>query len=81
MSGDENQYTVVKVHSLTNTNEAGALLFDVVMTDPIGVTERHDRHIFRASDPYGASPALWKWLIDNPGFPITPYVPPTTEET
>lgn len=78
--GSSSAYTVVEVHSLANVNSPGALLFDVTLTNPLGVTERHDHYLFRTSDPFGASPALWQWLIDNPEFPIAPYTPPTAEE-
>lgn len=73
-------YTVVEVHSITNTAEEGALRFDVTLTDPLGSTERHTHYTFRTSDPYGAAPTLWQWLLDNPEFEFQPYVPPTDEQ-
>lgn len=80
---EEQSYTVVEVHSITNTDEQGALIFDVTLTNPKGDTERFPMYVFRTSDPYGASPVLWQFLLDNPEFPLQPYVPtpePTAEE-
>lgn len=31
-------------------------------------------------DTFGLAPVIRQWLMDNPEFPIEPYVPPTAEE-
>lgn len=67
------------VYSITATGEPDVFLISCNITDD--VPETYDC-VFcsRPDDPFGLGPDFRQWLVDNPGFPIGPYVPPTIDE-
>lgn len=71
------------VHSIHATPDQGVLRIFCNVTHDAGQTETtYDAfHTYSESDPYSLlSPLLKEWIAAHPGFPVSPYVPPTEEE-
>lgn len=77
-----NSATTYRINSVTElqaTAEAGCLYVFLnmsIMQDEVELESFDAMHVYRTSDPYGITPLIAQWLLDNPEFPITPYVPP-----
>ncbi|MGH0371738.1 hypothetical protein NKY71_25285 [Sinorhizobium meliloti] len=74
MSPKLNSISAVKA-----TAEAGVFLVYCNITDIDGDTYDAE-YGSRPEDTFGLNPTIRQWLVDNPGFPIQPYTPPTAEE-
>lgn len=72
-----NQVTPIlhEVFSVSATGEPDVFILDVDITDASGQRYRCD-YVSRPDDPFGLAPTIRQWLVDNPEFPITPYVEP-----
>lgn len=67
------------VASVKATQESGVFVLECNITDINGETFDCE-YVSRESDTFGLAPTVRQWLVENPSFPVTPYVPPTTEE-
>lgn len=63
------------VHSVTATATPEVYVVRCNLTDTHGKTYDAD-FVSNPADPYGLGPTMRQWIVDNPDFPITPYVPP-----
>lgn len=68
-----------EVYTITATAEPDVFIFSCNITD--GVPNTYDcLFCSRPDDDFGLGPVFRQWLVDNPSFPIIPYVPPTIDE-
>lgn len=62
------------VFSVTATAEPETFVLNIDITDMNG--DRYTTDYYSSpNDPYGLNPIIRQWLIDNPDFPVEPYVP------
>ncbi|MBD9592676.1 hypothetical protein IB270_07510 [Ensifer sp. ENS05] len=66
------------VISVAATIDEGA--YSVVASFTVGGEQMEAPFGLRAEDSGELATAIRQWLVDNPGFPIAPHLPPTEEE-
>ncbi|WP_455918670.1 hypothetical protein [Ensifer canadensis] len=67
------------VQSVAATAEPNVFILSCNITDINNETYDCD-YCSRPEDTFGLNPTVRQWILDNPEFPIHPYVAPTAEE-
>lgn len=70
---------LITVHTVTATETPGCYMVVATITDDNNDTYE-TAFAYNPTDPYGLGPLFGEWLVANPDFPISPYVPPTIEQ-
>jgi hypothetical protein len=81
-------YVIAQVHTVMQNNPlwnpAGSFLVvldwfymprNATEIPPADEWNYNDIYALSADDPYGMSPQLRQWMVDNPDFPILPFNP------
>lgn len=71
--------TLHEIFSVRETITPGVVTLDIDLTDMNGERYRCN-YVSDPNDTFGLNPTIRQWLVDNPDFPIEPYVAPTIEE-
>lgn len=69
-------YVIDEVVEIRAGADEGYYSIDLWLTIGSGPSDWTPGYWLSPTDPYGAAPTLRQWMIDNPEFPIQPYVPP-----
>lgn len=78
-NGVSSMLQLIAVHEVQETETADVFRIDLTLINMDGEEGRTWYNSY-PDDVHGLNSVIRQWLIDNPSFPRTPYVPPTPEE-